>query len=59
MMAGTASLNSHQTWFKLLKKRQDLRPSQSTVERDISIVCDAVDLKNVLSQPIGDCFAIT
>jgi hypothetical protein len=54
-MTGAASLNAYKAWLKLLKKWQDLRPSQSAIERNTPIVCDAMNLENVLRQIKADC----
>lgn len=55
MVAGSTGLNANQTWLKAFKKCQNLRPSQSTIERNLTILINTVDLKNVLSQIEADC----
>ena len=58
IVACAAGLDADQTWLKTFEEGQDLRPSQRAVEYNLTMTIDTVDMKNVLSQPLIDCFAI-
>lgn len=54
VVARCASFDANKAGSKTLKERQYLRPSQGTIEGDFAVVCDPMDLKDVLGQIQAD-----
>jgi hypothetical protein len=50
MMRAAASFHANQARFDLGEERQQLCPSQRAIEGDLVVLCNPVNLKNVLGQ---------
>ena len=55
VVAGAAGLDPDQARIKAFKEPQHLRASKGPIERDLTAIRDAVNLKNVLGQIQADC----